>query len=98
MLLTISTVKRNPVMRGVVVHHEHRIGLIVIRDPEERFIVAKLLDIYEVERGDTVTGDFHTVGNTTLFNETSNQDIQVEIQSTDMTEEAAINMIVKHRN
>ncbi len=85
-------------MRGVVVHHEHRIGLIVIRDPEERFIVAKLLDIYEVERGDTVTGDFHTVGNTTLSNETSNQDIQVEIQSTDMTEEAAIDMIVKHRN
>ncbi|ACT07109.1 MULTISPECIES: hypothetical protein [Dickeya] len=85
-------------MRGIVVHHEHRIGCIVIRDPEERFIVAKLLDIYEVERGDAITGDFHTVGKTTLFNEVSNQDIDVEILSTDMTEDAAIELIVKNRN
>ncbi|SLM63210.1 MULTISPECIES: hypothetical protein [Dickeya] len=85
-------------MRGIVVHHEHRIGFVVIRDPNEGFIVAKLLGVYEVERGDAITGDFKTVGNATLFNETSNQEINVEIQNTDMTEEAAINLIVKNRN
>ncbi|ANE77238.1 hypothetical protein [Dickeya solani] len=98
MLPIIPTAKRNPVMRGIVVHHEHRIGFIVIRDPEDGFIVAKLLDIYEVERGDAITGDFQIVGNTTLFNETSSQDIHVEIQNTDMTEDAAIELIVKNRN
>ncbi|MGM3172666.1 hypothetical protein [Dickeya lacustris] len=85
-------------MRGIVVHHEHRIGFVVIRDPNEGFIVAKLLGVYEVERGDAITGDFKTVGNATLLNETNNQEINVEIQNTDMTEEAAINLIVKNRN
>ncbi|ACS85957.1 MULTISPECIES: hypothetical protein [Musicola] len=85
-------------MRGIVVHHEHRIGFIVIRDPDGAFIVAKLKENYDIERGDAVSGELHTAGHTVLLNETNGEEIPADIQQGTMTEEEAINLIVKTAN
>ncbi len=42
-LWSLSHSQKETFMRGVVVHHEHRIGYIVIRDQIGEFTVAELL-------------------------------------------------------
>jgi hypothetical protein len=38
--------------RGVVLHHEHRIGYVIIRDEFGNHTVVKLLTGSDIERGD----------------------------------------------
>lgn len=80
-------------MRGVVVHHEHRIGYIVIRDQIGEFTVAELLGGYEVERGHVITGNFHSLGSETFYNETESEELDVIVQNHGMSEQQSIQMI-----
>lgn len=79
--------------RGVIVHHEHRIGYIVIRDPMGEFTVAELLGGYDVEKGHVISGDLHSLGSETFFNETEDEDIDVFVQGCGMSEQQSILMI-----
>lgn len=84
-------------MRGVVVHHEHRIGYIVIRDPIGEFTVAELLGGYDVERGHVISGDLHSLGSETFINETEEEEIEVFVQSYGMSEQQTIHLIQNTR-
>lgn len=80
-------------MRGVVVHHEHRIGYIVIRDQIGEFTVAELLGGYDVERGHVITGNLHSLGSETFYNETESEELDVIVQNHGMSEQQSIQMI-----
>lgn len=84
-------------MRGIVVHHERRIGYIVIRDPMGEFTIAELLGGYDVEKGHIISGELHNDGSEILYNETSDEDLDVIIQGHGMSEQASIRMIRKIR-
>ena len=80
-------------MRGVVVHHEHRIGYIVIRDQIGEFTVAELLGGYDVERGHVITGNLHSLGSETFYNETESEELDVIVQNNGMSEQQSIQML-----
>lgn len=84
-------------MRGVVVHHEHRIGYIVIRDQIGEFTVAELLGGYDVERGHVITGNLHSLGSETFYNETESEELDVIVQNHGMSEQQSIQMIQNTR-
>ena len=84
-------------MRGVVVHHEHRIGFIVIRDSIGEFTVAELLGGYDVEKGHVISGELHTLGSETFVNETEYEELDVIVQGHGMTEQQSIRMIQNTR-
>ncbi|HIH8976805.1 TPA: hypothetical protein ACYUTM_001889 [Serratia marcescens] len=84
-------------MRGVVVHHERRIGFIAIRDSRGEFVLAELLGGYVVEKGDVVSGNADHHGSQTLLNETRGERINVFIQGIGMTEKQTIRMIQNTR-
>lgn len=91
------TTKKEIGMRGIVVHHERRIGYIVIRDPMGEFTIAELLGGYDVEKGHVIFGELHSDGSEILYNETSDEDLDVIIQGHGMSEQASIRMIRKIR-
>lgn len=80
-------------MRGIVVHHEHRIGYIVIRDPSGEFTIAELLGGYDIEKGHVISGNLHCLGSEKLHSETNNENIDVIVQSYGLTEQQAIHLI-----
>lgn len=80
-------------MRGVVVHHEQRIGYIVIRDQIGEFTVAELLGGYDVEKGHVISGELHSLGGETFVNETEEEEIEVFVQGYGMSEHQSILMI-----
>ncbi|HBT2486654.1 TPA: hypothetical protein MBD98_001263 [Klebsiella aerogenes] len=80
-------------MRGVVVHHEQRIGYIVIRDQTGEFTVAELLGGYDVEKGHVISGELHSLGGETFVNETEEEEIEVFVQGYGMSEHQSILMI-----
>ncbi|VAM36520.1 Uncharacterised protein [Enterobacter cloacae] len=80
-------------MRGVVVHHEHRIGYIVIRDQIGEFTVAELLGGYDVEKGHVITGNLHSLGSETFYNETESEELDVIVQNHGLSEHQSIQMI-----
>ncbi|CDH24364.1 hypothetical protein [Xenorhabdus bovienii] len=80
-------------MRGVVVHHEHRIKFITIRNSRGEFILAELLGGYLVENGDVISGSIEYLGSQALLNETKNQQIHVFVQDIGLTEKQAIRRI-----
>ncbi|CAI8701731.1 hypothetical protein [Kosakonia sp. YIM B13611] len=82
-------------MKGTVVHHEHRIGFIVIRDEKGEFAVAELLGSYDVERGDVVSGELQTSGGGTLFNETQDESMDVFMKGHGLSEQDAISYILR---
>ncbi|MGV2879417.1 hypothetical protein D9O29_01575 [Pantoea vagans] len=84
-------------MRGVVVHHEHRIGYIVIRDPMGEYTVAELMGGYDVEKGHVISGDLHSHAGETFINESKDEEIEVFVQGYGMTEQQSILMIQKTR-
>ncbi len=84
-------------MRGVVVHHEHRIGFIVIRDPFGEFTIAELVGGYEVEKGHVISGELHALGCETFINETEDEELDVIVQGHGMTEQQSIRMIQNTR-
>lgn len=84
-------------MRGVVVHHEHRIGFIVIRDPLGEFTIVELVGGYEVEKGHVISGELHALGSETFINETEDEELDVIVQGHGMTEQQSIRMIQNTR-
>jgi hypothetical protein len=46
-----TTNKEEKLMRGVIVHVEHRIGWIAIRDDRGEITIAEILGGYDVEKG-----------------------------------------------
>lgn len=80
-------------MRGVVVHHAHRIGYIVIRDAVGEFTVAELIGGYDVEKGHVISGNLHSHGGETFINETMNEKIDVTVQGHGMSEQQSIHLI-----
>jgi len=81
--------------RGVVLHHEHRIGFVIIRDEFGNNTVVKLLTGSDIERGDVISGFLHGEGDETLHNETQDISFEVHIQGHGLSEEATILMIQK---
>ncbi len=82
-------------MKGTVVHHEHRIGFIVIRDDKGQFAIAELLGNYDVEMGDIVSGNLHTNGGETLLNQTQNEAMEVFVKGFGLSEQDAISMLLR---
>ncbi|KIS45242.1 MULTISPECIES: hypothetical protein [Kosakonia] len=82
-------------MKGTVVHHEHRIGFLVIRDDKGEFALAELLGNYDVEMGDIVSGNLHTNGKETLFNQTQNEAMEVSVKGYGLSEQDAISMLLR---
>jgi hypothetical protein len=80
-------------MRGIVVHHERRIGYIVIRDAMGEFTVAELLGGYDVEKGHIIDGNLHSDGAESLYSQTEQEHLDVIIQGHGMSEQASIRMI-----
>lgn len=80
-------------MRGVVVHHERRTGYIVIRDSFDEFTVAELLGGYDVERGHVISGNLHSLGGETFFNETEDEKLEVFVQRYGMSEHQSTHLI-----
>lgn len=87
--------KRIFLMKGTVVHHEHRIGYIIIRDEKDEFAIAELLGNYDVERGDIVSGNLHTNGNETLHNQTQDEAMAVVVKGYGLSEQDAIGLILR---
>ncbi|GEM_PF-1140580 len=81
--------------RGVVLHHEHRIGYVIIRDEFGNHTVVKLLTGNDIERGDIIIGFLHSEGDQTFHNETQDVSLEVQIQGHGLSEEATIHMIQK---
>ncbi|WLI77092.1 hypothetical protein Q5705_00545 [Kosakonia sp. H02] len=82
-------------MKGTVIHHEHRIGFIVIRDEKGEFAIAELIGSCDVERGDVVSGNIHTSGGAALFNETQEESMDVFIKEYGLSEQDAISLILR---
>ncbi|EPH1780095.1 hypothetical protein QBC16_004961 [Citrobacter freundii] len=57
------------------------------------FTVAELLGGYDVEKGHVISGDLHSLGSETFFNETEDEDIDVFVQGCGMSEQQSILMI-----
>jgi hypothetical protein len=93
--LKLSNCERNVLMKGTVVHHEHRIGFLVIRDDKGEFALAELLGNYDVEMGDIVSGNLHTNGKETLFNQTQNEAMEVSVKGYGLSEQDAISMLLR---
>lgn len=81
--------------RGVVLHHEHRIGYVIIRDEFGNHTVVKLLAGSDIERGDIIIGSLHGDGDETFHNETQDVSLDVHIQGHGLSEDATIQMIQK---
>ncbi len=96
-LWSLSHSQKEIFMRGVVVHHEHRIGYIVIRDQFGEFTVAELSGGYEVVKGDIIEGNIHSEGDETLYNLTQAEHQKVYVQGHGMSEQASIRMIQSTR-
>ncbi|WP_312685759.1 hypothetical protein [Kosakonia sp.] len=82
-------------MKGTVVHHEHRIGFIVIRDEKGEFAIAELLGKYDVEMGDVLSGNLQSSGGETLFNQTQDESMEVFIKGYGLSEQDAISMLLR---
>ncbi|MGY5957430.1 hypothetical protein ACUY4R_001619 [Kosakonia sp. BK9b] len=82
-------------MKGTVVHHEHRIGFIVIRDEKGKFAIAELLGKYDVEMGDVLSGNLQSSGGETLFNQTQDESMEVFIKGYGLSEQDAISMLLR---
>lgn len=81
-------------MKGTVVHHEHRIGCIVIRDEMGEFALAELDGKYDIERGDILCGNLHTHGSEIFLNETQNESMALVVKGYGLSEQDAITMLM----
>lgn len=85
-------------MDGVVVLHEHRIGFIVLRDEAGDFAVAELLTSDDIERGDVINGEFAVPGSGKFLNKANNEELELSIHGSGMSESEAIRLIQKKTN
>ncbi|MEI9698927.1 hypothetical protein V5094_13710 [Moellerella wisconsensis] len=83
--------------KGLVVHHEYRIGFIVIQDSDGEYTVAELQGGYDVEKGHIIRGNLDTEGDEIFYNETTGESISVIVQGTGMSEQQSIRMIQNTR-
>lgn len=68
-------------MQGTVVHHEYRIGYIVIRDNMNEYTVAELINGDVAQKGDIVEGNLRVHGDAVLYNLTKGELLQVYIKA-----------------
>ncbi|MBL5899961.1 hypothetical protein I7V27_13620 [Lelliottia amnigena] len=80
-------------MVGKIVHIEHRIGWIAIRDDRGEITIAELLGGYNVEIGNVVSGDLHTCGGSSFFNRSTNEELSVMVQYVGLNDQQAIRAI-----
>ncbi|KEA52782.1 hypothetical protein DT73_11870 [Mangrovibacter sp. MFB070] len=80
-------------MDAVVVLHEHRIGFIVLRDEDGGFIVAELQSSDDIQRGDIISGVFDVSQTQTFKNKANEDEVDLLVHGTGMTEEDAIKFI-----
>ncbi|MNL01697.1 hypothetical protein D3C87_1221760 [compost metagenome] len=94
MLLFFPT-KRETHMRGVVIHVEHRIGWIAIRDHHDEITIAEILGGYNVERDHVIIGNLHSLG--VCFNQTTNKSMHVMVEYIRLTARQSIAAIQRRR-
>lgn len=82
-------------MKGTIVHVEHRIGWIAIRDVRGEITIAELLGGYDVEKGHIISGNLHMLGSETFVNHSTEEKLSVFVEYTRLSERQAISAIQK---
>lgn len=77
-------------MKGTVAHIAHAIGWIAIRDEIGEITIAELLGGYDIEIGNRITGDLHSLGGETFYNQSEDEEIDVFVQYINLSEQQAI--------
>ncbi len=73
-------------MRGKIVHVEHRIGWIAIRDDP----IAEIIGGYDVEKGHIISGNLHSLGSEVFHNLTTSEEMDVMVEYIGLTDNQAI--------
>ncbi|EJD6474877.1 hypothetical protein ACUBYX_002157 [Providencia rettgeri] len=82
-------------LKGVIVHIEHRIGWVAIRDEIGEITIAELIGGYDVEKGNIITGNLHSEGGETFYNLSTDEELDVYVEYIHLTEVQAILAIQK---
>lgn len=77
-------------MRGVIVHVEHRIGWIAIRDNIGEITIAEILGGYDVEKGHVVSGNLRTLGSEVFINQATSERMDVMVEYIGLNDRQAI--------
>ncbi|MDN8599043.1 hypothetical protein Q0A17_06390 [Citrobacter sp. S2-9] len=77
-------------MLGKIVHIEHRIGWIAIRDDHGEITIAELLGGYSVEKGNVISGDLHTCGGSTFYNRSTGEELSVMVEYVGLNDQQAV--------
>lgn len=80
-------------MRGVVVHVENRIGWIAIRDEGGEITLAELIGGYDVEKGNVISGNLHSLGTESFYNHSTDEALDVFVQEIHASDQQALNLI-----
>lgn len=84
-------------MHGVVIHVEHRIGWIAIRDYRGEITIAEILGGYHVEREHVIVGNLHSLGSAVFLNQTTNKKMHVMVEYIGLTARQSIAAIQRRR-
>ncbi|EBU8673088.1 hypothetical protein NAK90_005601 [Salmonella enterica] len=84
-------------MRGVIVHVEHRIGWIAIRDDRGEITIAEVLGSHDVEKGHVISGNLHTHGGEVFLNQTTSERMDVMVEYVGLNDRQAIAAIQRCR-
>lgn len=85
-------------MRGLIVHVEHRIGWIAIRDERGEITIAEVLGGYNVEQGLVISGNLHTHGGEVFLNQTTSERMDVVVEYIGLNDHQAIAAIQRCRS
>ncbi|EEU5471254.1 hypothetical protein IT006_003301 [Escherichia coli] len=77
-------------MRGKIVHVEHRIGWIAIRDDRGAITIAEIIGGYDVEKGHIISGNLHSLGSEVFHNLTTSEEMDVMVEYIGLTDNQAI--------
>lgn len=77
-------------MRGKIVHVEHRIGWIAIRDERGTITIAEIIGGYDVEKGHIISGNLHSLGSEVFLNLTTSEEMDVMVEYIGLTDNQAI--------
>ncbi len=84
-------------MRGVIAYTVQCIGWIAIRNEHGEITLAELMGPYETRKGDSITGNLHTLGHEVIINHSSGEYIDVFIHNVCLTEQQALDVIRMYR-
>lgn len=77
-------------MRGKIVHVEHRISWIAIRDERGAITIAEIIGGYDVEKGHIISGNLHSLGSEVFHNLTTSEEMDVMVEYIGLTDNQAI--------